>query len=101
MVRFDSDVGGFSTLDETARELLALAGHSGTIPSAYAAQDVAGALARVRAALASHPGQDDASDGEDDDEPPVHLSARAFPFVKLLEDAIANGSGVRWRASKS
>lgn len=103
MVRFDSDVGGFSTLNDTAAELLRLAGHSGSVPGAYALQDLPGALERVRAALAAQQVGDDVSapDDDDDAEPPVQLSARVFPFVKLLEDAIANSSGVRWRSSAS
>ena len=83
---------------DVAVHLLKLMGHSGTVPSALLADDVAPALARLEAALASGETemQSDASPADDDDEPPVGLDQRAFPLLELLKAAAKDHCNVMW-----
>lgn len=102
LVRFDSDAGGFSMFGDVAVKLLKMMGHSGTVPSAILAQDIAAALARVKAAVAAEPDsspppapQPNSSDAES--EPKVSLRQRAYPLIELLARAEKRGCDVLWR----
>jgi len=100
LVRFHSDVGGFLMFGEKAIDLLKLAGHSGTVPGAWRAEDVADARARLLAALERRPDAATAAvDENGDDGPPVGLRQRAMPLLELLERAAGSGSAVRWEQS--
>lgn len=83
---------------EVAAHLLKLMGHSGTVPSALLAEDVAPALERLRAAIAAHhpPPEPEHSEDTDDDEPVVSLSHRALPLLELLEAAAKANCNVMW-----
>jgi hypothetical protein len=88
---------------DVAKQLLALLGHSGTIPSAIKAEDVPAALARLEAALDQRRAADAADLADDDrvrddhDRPPkVTLSQRAVPLLELLRAAAANKTDVMW-----
>ena len=99
LVRFKSDVGGFTMFGDIAQKLLRLCGHSATVPGAIPAEDVADALQRLRSALAAVPeepqGQAD-GDADGEKEPPVPLRRRAFPLLELLGKAVDEGCGVQW-----
>ena len=90
LVRFDSDVGGFTMFGDPAVRLLRMMGHSGTVPSAIGAEDVPAALERLRAAVSSLPAEQEAG------EVPVGLRRRAMPLVEMLERASQAGCGVHW-----
>ena len=100
LVRFDSDVGGLTMFGNVAVRLLKMMGHSGTVPSALLADDIPGALARLKSALASEPasgpgrGQETSEERE---EPPVSLRQRAYPLVDLLTRAAQRGCDVMWK----
>ncbi|MBK1618179.1 hypothetical protein CKO42_06925 [Lamprobacter modestohalophilus] len=85
---------------DVAISLLKLMGHSGTVPSALMAEDVPGALARLKAAVEAHPEetlempQAPASDGEDGQR--VSLAHRALPLIELLTAAAAEHENVIW-----
>ena len=83
---------------DVAVHLLKLMGHSGTVPSALLADDVAPALARLEKALAS--GETDmqfnAVSDEEDEESPVSLDQRAFPLIELLKAAARDHCNVMW-----
>ena len=101
LVRFKSDVGGFTMFGDVAKTLLRLAGHSASVPGAIPAEDVAEALARLEAAMAAREasGEDAGAAGERDDgdaEPPVALRQRAFPLIELLRDAAREPCGIMW-----
>lgn len=87
---------------DVAVQLLNMMGHSGSVPGAIKADDVPGALARLRAALAGHKaarGADEAAARQEDDEqgqPAVTLEQRAFPLIALLEAAAARQCDVMW-----
>jgi hypothetical protein len=87
---------------DVAIKLLRLMGHSGTVPSALLADDVAEALRRLEAAVeaektavAEQPPNADLDD-ERREEPRVSLAQRAFPLIQLLEAAAAKHSDVMW-----
>jgi hypothetical protein len=76
-------------------------GHSGTVPSAIAAEDVPKALEKLRKAIDALPASEKkpAKDNQPGGEPPkVGLAQRAFPLIKLLEAAAAANVLVSWRA---
>jgi Domain of unknown function (DUF1840) len=100
LVRFDSQVGGFSMFGDIAVMLLKMMGHSGTVPGAILAQDIPPALERLKAAVAAapelRPEQGSSAGNPGDKEPVVLIRQRAFPLVELLEQAIQKGCDVLW-----
>jgi hypothetical protein len=98
LVRFKSDVGGFTMFGDVAVKLLRMTGHSGTVPGAIPAAEVPAALERLRAALEGAPGADDSGAGNDDAErePPVTLRQRAWPLQELLQEAAREQCGLMW-----
>ena len=95
---------------DVAKQLLALMGHSGTIPSAIQAEDVPAALERLEAAMAQRRDADAAEAAEADaaeqerrrsgDDAPrkVTLSQRAVPLIELLRAAAAKKTDVTWHS---
>ena len=85
---------------DVAKRLLMLMGHSGTIPSAIAAEDVPAALERLRAAVTAQepPAQRLADDEDEHKERHIGLAQRAFPLMELLAAAASADCGVSWRA---
>ena len=83
---------------DVAVHLLKMMGHSGTVPSALVAADVPAALERLEVAVAAKgqsPGPGEASQAEEE-EPPVSLSHRALPLIKLLKAAAKDECDVMW-----
>jgi hypothetical protein len=84
-----------------AIQLLKMMGHSGTVPSALAAEDVQPALARLEKAVAAD--AQSAASGEptedEDGEPIVSLSHRALPLIELLRAAAKAECHVMWENS--
>jgi hypothetical protein len=102
LVRFDSDVGGFTMFGEAAVKLLKMMGHSGTVPSAILADDIPAALDRLRAAVAADSGSPSPSPtqhtGDAEAEPKVSLKQQAYPLIDLLTRAAKRGSDVMWKS---
>jgi hypothetical protein len=99
LVRFKSDVGGFTMFGDIAVKLLRMSGHSGTVPGAIPAADIPAALARLEQAMAIQPADPDGvAHGDDapDTPPPVSLRQRAFPLLELLRDAVKEQCGIMW-----
>jgi hypothetical protein len=87
---------------DVAKRLLKLMGHSGTVPSAIAAEDVPAALDRLRAAIARERAvESDAGetvvDDQEREQPRVGIAQRAYPLIELLSAAAAAECGVSWR----
>lgn len=105
LVTFESSVGRVTLFGDVAVQLLRMMGHSGTIPSALLAGDVSDALARLQRALAAaDPGEEEeeaAATPTDDREARVSLRNRAFPLIRLLEDAIKARSDILWEQEGS
>ena len=102
LVTFHSKVSADVTMfGDVAVRLLKLMGHSGTVPGALLADDVAAALVRLKQAVevdrassaANEPG-----DAEEDnsDERAVSLAHRALPLIELLTAAEVAGCNVTW-----
>ena len=82
---------------DIAVQLLKAMGHSGTVPSAILANDIPGALARLKNAVAASPEPDPAAGNDaDKKETPVSLRQRAYPLIDLLTRAVARGATVMW-----
>jgi hypothetical protein len=99
MVRFVSDAGAPVTMsDELARRFIRMTGHHDSLPGAIVADDIPAALASLRRAVAMEQQASDEAGGrdEDDDEPQVSLSTRAFPLLRLLEAAARRRKDLLW-----
>lgn len=94
------DYADITMFGDVAVRLLKMMGHSGTVPSALAPEDVAPALQRLETAIEAEKSspQPQVSDQEDEDERPVSLPHRASPLIALLEAAAKGESAVMWRA---
>ena len=96
LVRFTSkSAASVSMFEKDATSLLKLMGHSGTIPSAIRAQDVADRLATLEKALTGDVSAYEES-AKEDEEPPVPINRRAYPVIELLRTAIATNESVMW-----
>lgn len=84
---------------DVARVLLKMMGHSGTVPGAILADDVPGALDRLKRAIGSEksveklPGE---NGSEEDNQQRVKLSYRALPLIELLTAAAKKKRDVMW-----
>jgi len=97
LITFRTDAYADITMfGDVALSLLKLMGHSATVPGAILAADVPAALQRLRAGVASAVPESGAAAGDDNEEPPVSLSHRALPLIRLLEAAAAAKSDVMW-----
>ena len=99
LIRFDSKVGTFVTFGDIGVKLLQMTGHSGDVPGAILGVDVAGALARLEAALkdvppAAEPPEDD--DGPVRPEREISLRQRAWPLLDLMTRAAKKRCDVMW-----
>lgn len=85
---------------DVALALIEYMGHSPTVPGALAAEDVPGALQRLRQAVETKGGQALPAGSPEDDsgsrEERVSLAHRALPLVKLLEAAAEADTYVMW-----
>lgn len=103
LIRFKSEVGGFVMFGDVAVKLLRMTGHSGTVPGAIGADDVAASLARLEKQLAAqsaetHAVSDEQERGQVDgeSEPVVSLAQRAFPMIELMRRAAAEPCAIQW-----
>ena len=80
---------------DVAVTLLKMMGHSGTVPSAILAVDVAAALSRLSAAI-DKTRTETSADDDDEDKTRVSLSNRALPLVDLLAAAEPQNCDVMW-----
>jgi hypothetical protein len=84
---------------DVAQQLLRLMGHSGTVPGALLAKDVAGALEKLRAGLEltdAEAEQEAANEDADDNSEYVSLRHRAVPLIELLDTANREQDDVLW-----
>ncbi|MGB3918408.1 DUF1840 domain-containing protein [Thiothrix litoralis] len=102
MIRFTSPAGAsVSMFEKDAKALIRMMGHSGTIPSAIRAEDVATALQQLEAALQTteekpQEAQPDKPQGQDAEEKAVSINVRAYPLIELLKAASAKQKNVMW-----
>lgn len=98
LVRFESEVGSVTMFGDIAIQLLKMAGHSGTVPSALLAADIPAALERLRAAVGASPdeGREPPQDDRNQGQPKVSLRQRAYPLLELMERAAARDVDITW-----
>jgi hypothetical protein len=103
LIKFYSKVGSFTMFGDIAKQLLKMMGHSGTVPGAVRAADLADARQRLESAVAaadSPPSESEADkkddDDDDDEKPPVTLRQRAYPLIDLLKRAQEEDCDVLW-----
>ena len=99
MMQFSSPAAAtFTMLDEHARRLIEMMGHSPGTRGALAPEDVAPALARLRSALAQVPAPQPTAEEQEPDAPQqtVGLKQRAFPLLDMLEQAAKKKKPVLW-----
>ncbi|OQW99840.1 MAG: hypothetical protein BWK73_49735 [Thiothrix lacustris] len=105
MIRFTSPAAAsVSMFEKDAKTFIRLMGHSGTIPSAIRAEDVAEALQHLEAALKAEAAQTEAPNKapvEDADDKAVSSNVRAYPLLQLLKAAIAKQKNVMWEQDSS
>ncbi|PIE00646.1 MAG: hypothetical protein CSA79_02785 [Thiothrix nivea] len=95
LVRFTSkSAASVSMFEKDAALMLKLMGHSGTIPGAIRAKDVADRLATLETTLADKAPVQEIS--HDEDEPPIPASRRAYPLIELMRAAINTDEDVMW-----
>jgi hypothetical protein len=98
LIKFYSKVGSFTMFGDIAKQLLKMMGHSGAVPGAVRAADLADARQRLESAVAaagSAPSESEA-DEDDDEKPPVTLRQRAYPLIDLLKRAQEEDCDVLW-----
>lgn len=96
LVTFSTDAyENITYFHSVAQDLLALMGHSGTVPGAIKARDLPDALNRLKQGLGQE--QRDAL-SSDDEEQDISLAKRAIPLIHLLEAAIKKDCDVLWNA---
>jgi len=80
--------------------LLKMMGHSGSVPGAIRAEDVAEALAQLKAELElAANAQLEPPEADEDGvelEPAINLNTRAQPLIELLSSAIKKQCDVMW-----
>jgi hypothetical protein len=104
IVNFSTRFDRLTMFAEPARALLALMGHSGSIPGAILAADLPAVLRQLRLGLeqSGHvpsPAPLTAPGADDDDRPrerPVDLATRAVPLIAMIERAVGGGSDLMW-----
>ena len=106
IVIFSTRFDRLTMFAEPALALLRMLAHSGVVPGAILANDLASALASLRAGLersgrepSPAPSADEPAAADDRDrtrEPVIDLSTRAVPLIGMIERAIAGGSDLMW-----
>ena len=98
LIKFDSSVGTLTMFGDVAVGLLKMMGHSGTVPSAILAADLAQAMARLEAALAIRPpdARSTADTERKNDAGKVSLRQRAYPLIQLGRRAADAGADLLW-----
>ena len=99
LVRFTSKASSsVSMFEKDAASMLKLMGHSGTIPSAIRAKDVASRLATMEANLEEAAAAELPPNYENDDEEEiiVPVKRRAYPLLELIRSAVDQNEEVMW-----
>lgn len=100
LVVFKSDAySDIIMFGDVAQQLLKMMGHSGTVPSAIKAEDVAAALERLKRSLEGEKPAGDAPVGAEErreNDQNVSLRDRALPLIELLTAAARKQRDVMW-----
>jgi len=83
-------------LNDVAKTLLTLMGHSGVVPGAIVAEDISQDLSKLELGIKSE-GQNASGFSDKDDEEEVNLATRAFPLINMLKAAMKQHCNVMWQ----
>lgn len=101
LITFRSKASSNITLfGDTAKCLLKMMGHSGTLPGSLLSPDIPAVLSRLNQALESAPADPHQVTDEPDDAMPVSLQMRAFPLIQLLTAAAQQDCSVTWDSNR-
>lgn len=78
---------------DIAKRLLALMGHSGTIPGAIKSENLPEALKSLQSGLEK---EDSTVKDDEEDDDQISLQKRAVPLIALLQAAIKKDKDVLW-----
>ncbi|WP_337841820.1 DUF1840 domain-containing protein [Rheinheimera sp.] len=81
---------------QVAVQLLHMLGHSGKVPGAFYAEDVAAHLASLQDKLQHWPEESAIAKTGHEPDAPVSLRHRAVPLIELLQSAVQGGNNVSW-----
>ena len=102
MVTFQSKASADVVMfDDVAIRLIKMMGHSGTVPGALLAEDVDGALNKLKQAIEAEKAAPDANepvqpDEHDSDQPAVGIAVRAWPLIEFLKASATAKCNVMW-----
>lgn len=102
LVTFKCNVSGeFTMLGDMAHHFLKMMGHSGTIPGAISADDIPAALEKLKNAVDAEKKteiseKENATEDDDNDEPRISVTVRAYPLIEMLTAAARSNSDVMW-----
>ncbi|MFC4653727.1 MULTISPECIES: DUF1840 domain-containing protein [Rheinheimera] len=93
---YSKDSASITMFGQVAVQLLQMMGHSGKVPGAFYAEDVAACLARLQQQLQHWQDENSAAKIDDESDAPVSLRQRAVPLIELLQRAVQGGNNVSW-----
>ncbi len=97
LITFRSKASSNITLfGDTAKCLLKMMGHSGTLPGSLLSPDIPAVLKRLNQALEAAPADPHQDTERPEGELPVSLRLRAFPLIELLTAAAQQDCSVTW-----
>lgn len=97
MIRFYSTAAGdFQMLEGEALGLLKAAGRIAAPRGAIGPDELADALARLRACIAAQTPAPDPAASPQDEPPPISQRQRAYPLIDMLERALTKQVAVLW-----
>lgn len=97
MITFKTDAyENISYFNEVGKQLLLLMGHSATVPGAFKAEELSGALSRLQKNLGQRPKNTTFPQENEEGEAVIGIAKRAIPLIHLLEAAIKKNADVLW-----
>ena len=87
--------GSIVTTQPVGEAMLKAIDHDTSAKGVITTDQMPEAITKLKAMSEANPNAQ-AADENDEDEPPVSFSQRAFPFIEMLEKALAAGKDVTW-----
>jgi hypothetical protein len=81
---------------DVGEAILKAIGHDHGAKGVITTDQMPDAIAKLKALSEANPGTSQNASEDDDDEPHVSFAQRAFPFIEMLEEALAAGKDVTW-----
>lgn len=88
--------GSIVMTQDVGEAILKAIGHDHGAKGVITTDQMPDAIAKLKALSEANPGTSQNASEDDDDEPHVSFAQRAFPFIEMLEEALAAGKDVTW-----